>query len=244
MGNSESLQPLAGLKAPRGGSREAVVEAAERLFLERGFGTLSMDDLAEAAGAARRMPHDQFPSRDGILREMILHVSGQMEDASSPGIENRGNIEDVLCLIAQAILDLHARPGYRGFLRMGVADSRQIPWTQFPWTAEALLAVMAPQPELFAGYLAHLTEMGVLDYRNPVQAIRQFTGILNEYFLWSSMMRRVGAPIATEEVIEDTIRVFPQHYRRATGRTTAEPEPRIGAAKPLIAPIQSGWRRV
>ncbi len=30
----------------RGGSREAIVAAAERLFLERGFGAVSMDELA------------------------------------------------------------------------------------------------------------------------------------------------------------------------------------------------------
>jgi TetR/AcrR family transcriptional regulator of autoinduction and epiphytic fitness len=41
-------------KARRNGSREAIVEAAERLFLERGFGSVSMDDLAAAAGVARR----------------------------------------------------------------------------------------------------------------------------------------------------------------------------------------------
>jgi AcrR family transcriptional regulator len=31
-----------------------LVEAAERLFLERDFGSVSMDELASAAGAARR----------------------------------------------------------------------------------------------------------------------------------------------------------------------------------------------
>ena len=37
-------------KSRSGGSREAIVQAAERLFLQRGFGAVSMDDLAEAAG--------------------------------------------------------------------------------------------------------------------------------------------------------------------------------------------------
>jgi len=31
-------------------SREAIVGAAQHLFLERGFGAVSMDDLAAAAG--------------------------------------------------------------------------------------------------------------------------------------------------------------------------------------------------
>ncbi|HLZ67746.1 MAG TPA: TetR/AcrR family transcriptional regulator [Aliidongia sp.] len=208
MGDSESLQP-AGPLARRGGSREAIVEAAERLFLERGFGTVSMDDLAEAAGVARRTLYNQFTSKEEIFREMLLRVSGQLEEAFPPGIENLGNVEDVLWLIARAILDLHARPGYLGFLRMVVADCRQ-----FPWTAEALAAVMAPQSERFAGYLAHLTEMGVLDCRKPVLAVRQFTGILNEFFLWSWMIGRQGTPISAKEVIDDTIRMFLQRYRR------------------------------
>jgi TetR/AcrR family transcriptional regulator of autoinduction and epiphytic fitness len=47
-------------KPSRGGSRDAIVKAAERLFLERGFGAVSMDELAEAAGVARRTLYNQF----------------------------------------------------------------------------------------------------------------------------------------------------------------------------------------
>ena len=197
-------------KARRGGSREAIVDAAERLFLERGFGAVSMDDLAEAAGVARRTLYNQFASKEEIFRETLLRVSGQLEDVLPPGIETQGDVEDVLRLIARAILQLHRRPGYLGFFRMVVADSRQ-----FPWIAEAFAAVMEPQMERFARYLAHLTAMGVLDCRNPVLAAHQFTGILNEFFLWPWMMGREGLPVPAEEVIEETIRMFLRHYRLA-----------------------------
>ena len=40
--------------ARRTSSRDAIVDAATRLFLDRGFGAVSMDDLAAAAGVARR----------------------------------------------------------------------------------------------------------------------------------------------------------------------------------------------
>ena len=57
-------------KARGGGSREAIVEAAERLFLQRGFGSVTMDELAEAAGVAQRtlykqggdLPRDSAPA--------------------------------------------------------------------------------------------------------------------------------------------------------------------------------------
>src|SRR5580658_3114783 len=92
-----------GPKARRGGSREAIAEAAGRLFLERGFGAVSMDDLAEAAGVARRTLYNQFSSKEEIFREMLGRVSGQLEDAFPSGIETQGDVEAVLRLVARMI---------------------------------------------------------------------------------------------------------------------------------------------
>src|SRR5215469_16322207 len=195
-------------KARRNGSREAIVEAAERLFLEHGFGSVSMDELAEAAGVARRTLYNQFASKEEIFREMLLRVSGQLEHAFPPGIETQGAVEDVLRLIARMILELHKRPEYLGFLRMVVADTRR-----FPCIAEEFAAVMDPQTERLVRYLAHLTALGILDCRNPVLAAHQFMGMLNELSLWSWMMGRESVPVPEKDIIEETIRMFLQHYR-------------------------------
>jgi TetR/AcrR family transcriptional regulator of autoinduction and epiphytic fitness len=92
---------------------------------------------------------------------------------------------------------------------MVVADSRQ-----FPWIAEELAAVMEPQAERFTRYLAHLTAMGILDCRNPLLAAHQFMGMLNELSLWPWMTGRESVPVPEEDIIEETIRMFLQHYRR------------------------------
>ena len=208
MGESKKVLPGA-VKARRGGSREAIVEAAERLFLERGFGTVSMDDLAQDAGVARRTLYNQFASKEEIFREMLLRVSRALEDAFPPGIETQGDVEDVLRVIAHMILELHKHLEYVGFLRMVVADSRQ-----FPWIAKEFAAVMDPQTERFARYLAYLTATGVLDCRNPTLAAHQFMGMLNEFSLWPWIIGRKSLPIPAEELIEETIRMFLQRYRR------------------------------
>ena len=146
-----------------------------------------MDELAETAGVARRTLYNQFASKEEIFREMLLRVSGQLEDAFPPGIETRGEVEDVLRLIARMILGLHKNPEYLGFLRMVVADSRQ-----FPWIAEEFAAVMEPQAERLVRYLAHLTAMGILDCRNPMLAAHQFMGMLNQLSLWPWMTGRAA----------------------------------------------------
>jgi TetR/AcrR family transcriptional regulator of autoinduction and epiphytic fitness len=206
MQEREGSQPVP--NARHGGSKEAIVGAAQRLFLEHGFGAVSMDDLAEAAGVARRTLYNQFASKEEIFKEMLLSFSSQLENAFPPGIETQGDVEQVLRLIARAILNLHARPGYLGFLRMVVADTRQ-----FPWIAEAFAAVMEPQTERLVRYLRHLTEIGILDCRNPTLAAHQFTGIINEFFLWPWMLGREG-PLAPEKaVVEEAVRMFLQRYR-------------------------------
>ena len=194
---------------PRGGSREAIVGAAQRLFLERGFGAVSMDELASAAGVARRTVYNQFTSKEEIFREMLLRVSAQLETALPPGIETQGDVEDVLRLVARMILALHKDPEYLGFLRMVVADSRQ-----FPWIADEFAAVMDPRTERLVRYLAHLTAMGILACRNPLLAAHHFMGMLNELSLWPWMTGRESVPVPEEDIIEETIRMFLQHYRR------------------------------
>jgi AcrR family transcriptional regulator len=133
----------------------------------------------------RRTLYNQFTSKEEIFREMLLRVSGHLEEAFPPGIETQGDVEEVLRLVAGMILDLHGHPEYLGFLRMVVADSRQ-----FPWIAEEFAAVMDPQTERLARYVAHLTAMGVLECHCPTLAAHQFMGILNEFSLWPWMMGR------------------------------------------------------
>jgi TetR/AcrR family transcriptional regulator of autoinduction and epiphytic fitness len=139
---------------------------------------------------------------------MLLRVSGHLEEAFPPGIETQGDVEEVLRLVARMILELHGRPEYLGFLRMVVADSRQ-----FPWIAEEFAAVMDPQTERLARYLAHLTAMGVVECHNPMLAAHQFMGILNEFSLWPWMMSRERLAVPTEEVIDGTVRMFLRNYR-------------------------------
>jgi TetR/AcrR family transcriptional regulator of autoinduction and epiphytic fitness len=72
---------------------------------------------------------------------------------------------------------------------------------------------MDPQTERLVRYLAHLTALGILDCRNPMLAAHQFIGMLSELSLWPWMMGREGLPVSAEDAVEETIRMFLQHYR-------------------------------
>jgi TetR/AcrR family transcriptional regulator, regulator of autoinduction and epiphytic fitness len=147
---------------------------------------------------------------------MLLEVSGQLENAFPPGIETQGDVEEVLPQIACIILGLHRSSEYLGFLRMVVADSRQ-----FPWIAEEFAAVMDPQTERLARYLAHLTDMGILDCGNPVLAAHQFMGMINQFFLWPWMLGREYAVAPDKAIVDEAVRTFLQRYRLPRRKTVS-----------------------
>ena len=205
------------MQVRRYGSREAIVEAAERLFLQRGFGAVSMDELAESAGVARRTLYNQFSSKEEIFREMLRRVSSQLETAFPPGLETQGEVEEVLRLIAHQILDLHKHPEYLGFLRMVIADSRQ-----FPWIAKEFAAIMDPQTERLTRFFSDLTSAGSLDCSNPLIAAHQFMGLVNEFSLWPWMMSQENPSAFDEDIVEGAVRMFLAHYRQRNRAARAQ----------------------
>jgi TetR/AcrR family transcriptional regulator len=48
------------------GTRAAVLDAAERLFAERGFAATSMRDISEASGVSHPLIHHHFGSKEGL----------------------------------------------------------------------------------------------------------------------------------------------------------------------------------
>jgi TetR/AcrR family transcriptional regulator len=51
-------------------TRRALVEAAEEIFLEKGFGNTSLSEIARRAGITKSLIHHYFGSKEGLWREV------------------------------------------------------------------------------------------------------------------------------------------------------------------------------
>jgi AcrR family transcriptional regulator len=76
--------PRARAKADR---RRALLAAAARLFAERGFDRVSMEDLGSAAGVSGPAVYRHFPGKQSVLAALLTDVSQGLFDGGSTVID-------------------------------------------------------------------------------------------------------------------------------------------------------------
>lgn len=64
-------------------AREAILDAADRLFYERGFQSVSMDELRDAAGVPLKRIYGSFPSKADLVQAYL----GRRDERWRDGVE-------------------------------------------------------------------------------------------------------------------------------------------------------------
>lgn len=64
-------------------TRQAILEAAEQVFAERGFGETSTSTLARRAGVTKSLIHHHFGSKEGLWEALKQQEFGTYHDAQS-----------------------------------------------------------------------------------------------------------------------------------------------------------------
>jgi TetR/AcrR family transcriptional regulator len=120
-----------------GRSRKAILDAAERLFAERGFDATSLNDIAAAAGLSRGTPSYFFGSKERLYEAVLERVFAEREEATreafGPLVEwsegkSGGLLEKALAEAAAGYIDfLQRRPSFlRLVQREELAGARRL----------------------------------------------------------------------------------------------------------------------
>lgn len=105
----------------RAAYREAILVAAEKVFVERGFAGTRMSDVAAEAGLATGTLYNYFDNKDAIFCTLIQERSDwllqQMKNVGEAALEPLARIEDMVrtCF---AFIEEH-RAGYAMVVEMG-----------------------------------------------------------------------------------------------------------------------------
>jgi AcrR family transcriptional regulator len=89
-------------------TRDDVVAAALALFSDKGFGQVTMEDIAQAAGVSRRTVYRRFPTKDHLLLEvpkrwMATWDAAVAELPEAPPIV----VAETACLAVARYIDTH-----------------------------------------------------------------------------------------------------------------------------------------
>src|SRR5690554_865254 len=76
---TETTVPTARTQA-KADRRALLLTAAARLFAERGFDRVSMEDLGAAAGVSGPAVYRHFPSKQAVLAALLVEVSESLHD--------------------------------------------------------------------------------------------------------------------------------------------------------------------
>lgn len=103
--------------------REAILAAAKRLFLDKGFDAVSMGEIVRASGGSLSTLYELFESKEGVLAAIVVEDKRETLDLMRRLIDRHAPPREMLSILVN---DLHAeffQPDMIGMLRLIMTES-------------------------------------------------------------------------------------------------------------------------
>lgn len=102
--------------------QHAIVSAAEALFLQQGYGVISMDQVAKKAGVTKQTVYRYFSSKNELFAAVMQRVQTAESEAYRFG---SGTIDKELSGFASYILSFHLQEQALGLYRIMLTEAAQ-----------------------------------------------------------------------------------------------------------------------
>lgn len=107
--------------------RDAILEAAARVFLDQGYSAVTMDALAEAVPVSKPTLYNYFPGKQALFAAVVTSMCERMAAAIELAARNNGDVRHDLELIARAFVDIAYSPESIALYRVLIAEVRNFP---------------------------------------------------------------------------------------------------------------------
>ncbi len=136
---------------------ERILDAAHKVFLERGFEGASIDQIAETARSGKPTIYSRFPNKEALFAAMVTHRIALKNARVRSHKPSGANIEERLASIALAVLSETLTEEFVGLLRVAISEGHRA-----PELARSLMAMARQRGgETVAHMLAEVTTCGV-----------------------------------------------------------------------------------
>jgi len=180
-------------------TREAVLDAAERLFAERGFELTSLTDVGAAAGVSRGTPGYFFGSKGELYRAVLERCFAEVRAAVRSGRERAlASGEPPATVLAGVVSE------YFDFITANPNFVRLIEWEAL--TGGRTLEAVPPHIEAAQEALAALSAEVALDPEHPEEAAQLLLSVIG--LCWfplvhsNTMLRALGIDATTPDFVQ------------------------------------------
>ncbi len=120
------------MPVPRGGkidpatTRQRILELSERVFYERGIGTVGVADLAEEAGASKASIYKNFGSKEGLVEATLVYRSERVHRWLADGTAHLSPGRERILGMFDLLLDWYAQEDFRGCAMVSAATEQRL----------------------------------------------------------------------------------------------------------------------
>jgi AcrR family transcriptional regulator len=185
-------------RSGRGTKQDAIREAAQRLFLARGFAGTTTDAITKEAGVSKETLYRYYPGKDAIFADVLGRLTADrphdsplavLESADPASIEE---LRLVLTTVAERISAFMFQPDYLALVRVTVAEEPRFPELGALFRKRVAERVRTEVEELFRQ--AH--ERGLIERSDARAATLLFIGPLVSNLFYDGLLAPDGVPRA------------------------------------------------
>jgi TetR/AcrR family transcriptional repressor of mexJK operon len=175
--------------------RQAILDAATRMFLAHGYRGTSMEKIAQAAPVSKATLYNHFDSKNALLAAVISDLCGSLLQTMTQATIESDDVENNLTQIATSAVDLIYTEDALAIYRLVVAES-----PDFPELGQ-LFYQSGPQTVLtqLEDYFRKLNAEGNFNIADPVFAADAFFSMLKGDLHLRCLLTNTLRPSADEK---------------------------------------------
>ncbi|WP_329191378.1 TetR/AcrR family transcriptional regulator [Streptomyces sp. NBC_01435] len=188
--------------------RQAIMEAATGVFMEKGYSGTSMDDIAKLAAVSKQTVYKHFSDKEKLFSEIVLATTDRLDGMIGlvAGVPSDADtLDENLTRLARQFLTALTQPQVLQLRRLVIANADIFPELGAAWYEQGFERVLAT----LAATFQRLAEDGLLRIDEPLLAAHHFSGLL----MWIPVNQAMfhGGPQHTQADLD--------HYATAGVRT-------------------------
>jgi TetR/AcrR family transcriptional repressor of mexJK operon len=195
--------------------RRAIMESATRLFLDKGYDSTTMDDIANLAEVSKPTVYGHFADKETLFAEIVAATTRDIDAVVRSVTDHLApsrTPDKPLAEIGRRFLKALMQPELIRLRRLVIANAERFPQVAETWYEQGFERVLAALAQSFKQFAA----ANMLRIDEPLAAAHHFVGLLlwipMNQAMFRSRIKRIAEP-EIEKIVHNAVGAFLNGYR-------------------------------